>query len=82
MAAPSGHALSNLTYFEPQSGIFRPQSGEVEAKDQEVAPIGDGKHDQDDNTFLVFFGERILSIGALLRRYCLHSGHASQAGAL
>jgi hypothetical protein len=82
VAAPSGHALSNLTYFEPQSGIFRPQSGEVEAKDQEVAPIGDGKHDQDDNTFLVFFGERILSIRSLLKRYCLHSGHASKAVAL
>jgi hypothetical protein len=79
VAAPSGHALSNLTYFQPQSGIFRPQSGEVEAKDQEVAQIGNGEHDQDDNTFLVFFGERILSIRSLLKRYCLHSGHASKA---
>ena len=83
-AAPTDLALSNVSYFPvppPEDAQVVPQSDEQVAEVQLSAPdhtdvvasVG-ASGETTDHTMDVFFGEQVVSIRELLKRYCLHSG--------
>lgn len=86
-AEPTDAALDNISYFSsdgyvpPQSLEVTPESDEQVAEVQLSAPdstdvitsVG-ASGSTDDHTMDVFFGEQVVSIRELLKRYCLHSG--------
>lgn len=87
-AEPTDAALSNISYHFPLEAPAEPQALEVEPQsDEQVAEIQLSAPDStdvttsvgasgstDDHTMDVFFGEQVVSIRELLKRYCLHSG--------
>lgn len=86
-AEPTDLALSNISYFpsappvNPEGLEVIPESDEQVAETQLSAPdstdvvTGVGAAGStDDHTMDVFFGEQVVSIRELLKRYCLHSG--------
>ena len=86
-AEPTDAAISNISYFpsaapvESQALEVIPESDERVADVQLSAPdstdvvtsVG-ASGSTDDHTMDVFFGEQIVSIRELLKRYCLHAG--------
>lgn len=90
-AAPTPAALENISYFRPPAPVAVPQVLEINPEsDEQVAEVQLSAPDStdvvtevgasgstDDHTMDVFFGEQIVSIRELLKRYCLHSGIVS-----
>jgi len=84
---PTDAAMCNISYFpsepptQPQTLEVAPESDEQVAAVQLSAPdstdvvtsVG-AAGSTDDHTMDVFFGEQVVSIRELLKRYCLHSG--------
>jgi hypothetical protein len=85
-AEPTDAAISNISYF-PSTAPVQPQMLEVVPEsDEQVAEVQLSAPDStnvttsvgasgstDDHMMDVFFGEQIVSIRELLKRYCLHS---------
>jgi hypothetical protein len=86
-AEPTDAAISNISYYPPVAPI-QPQALEVVPEsDERVAEVQLSAPDStdvttsvgasgstDDHIMDVFFGEQVVSIRELLKRYCLHSG--------
>jgi hypothetical protein len=86
-AVPSTTGLKNTSYFVEQSEVYEPQAEEMpdtlatsndasNAPDcsNEIQTFGDGSGMvPDDNQYLVYQGERIVSFRDMLRRYTYHS---------
>jgi hypothetical protein len=86
-AEPTDAALANISYF-PSAAPISPETLEViPESDEKVAEVQLSAPDSTDvttgvgavgsptdHTMDVFFGEQVVSIRELLKRYCLHSG--------
>jgi len=86
VANPMNFPLEGFTWFQPQAGVYVPQSGELgsnqpDADDtptesipiQPDAKLMAASLDIADNTNSVFFGEAITSFRQCLKRYNFHS---------
>lgn len=78
---PTEEFIRQLSWYMPQSGVYTPQAGEdpdAHETSEENAPLQETIDESmaptlsdSDNTFDVFFGDPVVSIRQLLKRYCL-----------
>lgn len=85
VAVPDEMHLTELTPLEPQGGVMEPQSGEMTHPDavsteDDAAPMNSvveetiaNKVDNTDATYHVFFGDPVVSLRQVFKRYNLHS---------